>query len=276
MSVWNRLLSPSKNGNKTLLAPEKPKHTFSVSLCICSYETVEVKTLSFVEAMQGCPDPKIRRKTVYGDALIARSRGRAAYNFINETLDDILLFVDDDISGNTMEATTMLWDMYSNDLDIVGAAYPLKTTDNPNLAFRPLEAGTFVFGEKGGIVPVRYLSTGFMAIRRKVLQEMVDQQIMPTCRVGQVRYYPFFNPWPYHIADKEWFVPGKSDPKKEWNDLSEDWVFCQRAMDLGFKCWLDTRVHLYHRGPYEYDWSDLPHQKKPILKDFAYNVTVRD
>ena len=32
--------------------------------------------------------------------------------------------------------------------------------------------------------------------------------------------------------------------------LSEDWMFCKRARDLGIDVWADTTIQLRHRGNY--------------------------
>jgi hypothetical protein len=42
-----------------------------------------------------------------------------------------------------------------------------------------------------------------------------------------------------------WSV-GVHQPSKRY--LTEDWWFCQRALDLGYKVWGDSKVMLQHEG----------------------------
>ena len=47
----------------------------------------------------------------------------------------------------------------------------------------------------------------------------------------------------YPIDDGHWY-------------LAEDWAFCQRARECGYKIVADTTIRLWHVGSYAYGWED--------------------
>lgn len=249
--VLNRLLNGAK--------PEK-KETFSCLLAICTHRDIKVRVLNQIRALEKCPDPKITTYVLEGDALIDRARNRVATKFLIDTQFDMLFFLDDDVIIDTMDATRIMWQCYKQKLDIVGAAYPLKQMSRPGFAVRPYADGAFQFGEEGGVVEMRYVSTGCMCIRRETLQKVVDQFEMPLCdgATGQPPQYPLFEPTHRYFDDR-------------WHYLSEDWAFCQRALDAGLKVWCDTTSKLGHIGPHTYTWDDffrpaVTEHKNPIYE----------
>lgn len=270
---WNRFA-------QKLILPEPKKYTFSVCLGLCTHRDVKVKVWSLIEAMQRLPDPLVKRYTRTGDALIARARANMATSFYHETDHDYLMFFDDDVFTEDITGIhRMMFDAYDNNLDIMGAAYMTKTDKQPRLMFRPLKEGKFMFGDNGKIDEVKYINTGCMMIHRRVIEKMIQSKIMPFCIQGGMRYYPWFNPAPYNLITNEWWDKDKSDASiPGWNDLSEDWAFIQRALDLGFKCWLDTRIKLSHVGEYVYTWDDINRFSEPkkILKNLEVKIVPEE
>ena len=133
-----------------------------------------------------------------------------------------LFFIDDDIVFNPMEVPKIAQLMIKNNLDICGGAYTIKQPEKPHFAIKALDAQPIVFGEKGNIVEVKWLATGFMAIHRRVLEEMVKKEIYHLCHPNDMKFYPFF-------ASYEKYIDGS------WIFLSEDYAFCEKARDLGLK-----------------------------------------
>ena len=54
---------------------------------------------------------------------------------------------------------------------------------------------------------------------------------------------PFFQPMVHPCEDGHWY-------------LAEDWAFCQRARQCGYKIMADTAIRLWHVGSYSYGWED--------------------
>jgi len=238
------------NGNSSvpLVVAPKKEYDFKVCVAYCVHREMKVKVFQIARLLEKCPNPKIDIKVVEGDALIDRSRSRAATKFL-ETDYDILLYLDDDIFFDAVELTRMLWEMWQKDLDIIGAGYITKEADEPSFTFRTRGDQNIVFGNEGGIHEVRWLATGCMAVRRRVIEKMVDSETVHLCNRDTINFYPFFMPF-------EKLIDGK------WNYLSEDYAFCERANELGFKCWVDSRMKLTHFGNYLYDWDDIHRPRK--------------
>ena len=80
---------------------------------------------------------------------------------------------------------------------------------------------------------MEYVSTGFMAITRKVLEQVRDKLeltlLHPDSETGQC--YPFFE------AGRD---------LKHMFFLSEEWNFCDKAREAGFKIYWHTGVLLGH------------------------------
>jgi hypothetical protein len=173
-------------------------------------------------------------------------------------LDDDIIFYD------PLQIKTMLNALSANfNMDILGAAYSIKDEENPVFAIRTLEdQGTYPFGTTGGLFEIRYLSSGCMAIKREVLQKMVDTKRVHLCNPKTLNFYPFFTPCEVYLND-------------EWIYLSEDWAFCHRARELGYRVFCDSTVKLGHIGPKVYDWDDFFKPAKDKRENFAYEVNIQ-
>lgn len=214
--------------------------------------------------MGGCPNPKVTVRVLDGDALISRSRSRAATFFLKQTEDDLLMFIDDDVVISTVDATKLMWEAHQLKLSIVGAAYVTKTKVKPGFAIRPLGSDTLEFGTNGKIHEVRSISTGCMVIRREVLNRLVNENIAPLCKHGTAAYHPFFQ-------HEKMMIDGT------WEDISEDWYFCEKARKVGYKVYCDTTIKLGHIGPYEYTWDDIIEVKQGLRKTYdshTFNVVA--
>lgn len=218
--------------------------TFSVTVAVCAHRQIQAQTYENLRALENCPDPKVTVRLVDGDALISRSRSRAATHFLKTNKDELLMFIDDDIVIKPFDASQLMQEAYKLNLPIVGAAYVTKTKERPGLAIRPLTTEKIEFGKNGKIHEMRSISTGCMVIRREVLTKFINEGVAPLCRHGTTGYYPFFQ-------HQKMVIDGV------WEDVSEDWYFCEKARKLGFSVWCDTTIKLGHIGPYEYNWDDM-------------------
>lgn len=217
---------------------------FSVTVAVCAHRDIKAAVWERLWALGNCPNPKVTIRILDGDALISRSRSRAATFFLEKTQDDILMFIDDDVVIDTLDATKLMHEAWQLKLPIVGAAYVTKSKGNPGFAIRPLTNNEIEFGANGKIHEMRSISTGCMVIRREVLRKFVNENIAPKCVHGGSYYYPFFQ-------HEKMVIDG------QWEDVSEDWYFCEKARKLGYSVHCDTTIKLGHIGPYEYTWDDI-------------------
>jgi len=232
---------------------------FSVTVAVCAHREIQAQTYENLRALEGCPNPRVTVRLVDGDALISRSRSRAATQFLKATTDELLMFIDDDIVISPFDATKLMHEAHQLKLDVVGAAYVTKSKIKPGFAIRPLGTETIEFGKNGKIHEVRSISTGCMVIRREVLNRLINENIAPLCKHGTTAYYPFFQ-------HEKMLIDGT------WEDMSEDWYFCEKARKLGYKIWCDTTIKLGHIGPYEYTWDDVIEVKNGLRKSYDTHV----
>lgn len=237
---------------------------FSVTVAVCAHREIQAQTYENLRALEKCPDPRVSVRLIDGDALISRSRSRAASHFLKVNTDEILMFIDDDIVISPFDASKLMWEAHKLKLPIVGAAYVTKTKVSPGFAVRPLNSGKMEFGPNGKLHEMRSISTGCMLIQREVLDKFVKENIAPWCRHGSTGYYPFFQ-------HEKMVIDGV------WEDMSEDWYFCEKARKLGFSVWCDTTIKLGHVGPYEYNWDDIIEVKngeRKVHESHVFNIVA--
>jgi hypothetical protein len=176
-----------------------------------------------------------------GDADVGRARNIAASIFLREG-HDVLLTIDSDIWFRPEDALRICEEAMTR--DIVGGLYMVRSVFNSQPA--PLIDIDKEIIMAAGQEPVeaKYLATGFMAVHRRVFEKLADG--LPLCM--QTTPYPF---WPFYL---QYAIPWPNDGHLY---LSEDYAFCQRARDAGFKIWLDPSIRLGHVGNYEFRLEDL-------------------
>jgi hypothetical protein len=191
-----------------------------------------------------------------GDALITRARANLVTLFLDDPTATHLLFVDADI-GFTADQVFRLIESGAN---VVAGVYPIKRVNwdkarraiesrRPNV---PASALDYVLelsdpnqvAVVNGFTRVRYAGTGFLMIRRHVLEKM--------CAHPGYAPLQFFRE---HSLDKLAGSPNRFALFESLIDpasgtyLSEDFAFCKRWTDIGGEIWADLQSRLDHVGP---------------------------
>lgn len=179
-----------------------------------------------------------------GDSLISRARCIMLHRFLESDC-DYLFTLDDDIELKPDAMTKLI----QADRDIVGGIYRLKRKEvrtNP-YAIRFLNENKTI--EYDEVAEVNYLSTGCIMHKREFIEKFVRQ-------------YP--NLWFYeNLSGNK--IPALYMPYIYNNEyLSEDWAFCQRAIDKGHKIWLHGGVQCVHWGLYPYSIDDLTEDQREV------------
>ena len=170
--------------------------------------------------------------SILGDALVSRARAIAASNFLRSDA-DVFLSVDSDIVFDPADAIRLCEQAVELG-HMIGGVYVTRG-DSPRSAV-PLPE-EIVFADDQPLVETRWLSTGFMAIPRVVVETMTNRLLTHLCaQESDQPWYPYFDPFD---------VP---DPKAGRMYLSEDWAFCERAKSDGFKCFIDPTIRLGHKA----------------------------
>jgi hypothetical protein len=106
------------------------------------------------------------------------------------------------------------------------------------------EATSLSVGKGTGLCEILYAATGFFHVRQVVYDTIQRQLRLPVCNVQFRRpLVPYFQAMIRECDDGHWY-------------LSEDYAFCERARQCGFKIMADTSIRLWHLGEYPYGWED--------------------
>jgi hypothetical protein len=161
------------------------------------------------------------------ESLVTRARNEMTCWF-KKTKFERQMWIDADIEFEP-EDVAKLWNM---DADIAVAAYSMKRPDKPLSAWKD---GKLVKLEECPQEPfeVDYAGTGFMMIKREVIEklsETAESYEGPDGRVSAL-----------------YMTPVHDDGFE-----SEDYHFCRKAREAGFKVMMDPSIRLGHIGQYRY------------------------
>ena len=168
-----------------------------------------------------------------GECPIGRARNDLTQEFLDSDCTD-MLFIDSDINFSYEQVKKILF----NNEDIIGGFYTKKQEGHVAPVCNTLD--TISTPREDGLVEVKFMGTGFLKISRKALEVMRQEkpELAYTCdRDGVTTKFDF---WRMGVAHD--CVTGM----KRW--LSEDWQFCQFAIECGFKIWADASILVQHSG----------------------------
>lgn len=173
-------------------------------------------------------------QTNVGDSLIPRSRNALAAEFLKSDCDQ-LIFIDCDI----IFSPEHFYRLASHQEGVVGGFYPKKQQGATEMVCNvpdPVDPP-----RPDGLQRMAYIGTGFMKIRRFVFEAMRERyrdeiEFRPDQSAEGTKHWDFFQTGVYTY------------PNGAKRYLSEDWFFCQRAMNFGVTIWGDTQIVLGHRG----------------------------
>ena len=197
------------------------------------------------------------------ESLITRARNSMAFDFLKSDATH-MMFIDADISFNPNDVVRMV----QADKDIICGIYPKKeinwqTVRNAINAGVPDDqlkhhTGAFVVNlvdyQTEVTVPINQPveiwngGTGFMLIQRHVLETMV-------------------------VAHPEWFYEFKGEDicgvfdfqNRDGVYLGEDYLFCDRAREHGYKIYIDVDISLPHVGTDTFEYNFREEVVIPLL-----------
>jgi hypothetical protein len=241
------------NGKKLLIAT--PMYG---GQCSGQYVAGLIQTIAFL----GKLNVSVQWVSIHNESLIPRGRNELARQFLDETDADFMLFIDADIAFGPKAVAQIM----SANKPINGALYPKKEVNwdavkkaahNGDIANLEKYAGAFVFNSDAnanpvtddvGCVEVRHLGTGFMMIRRDVLEQLKPE--VATYRRSTVKVDgEYVEPIAY-----EFFATRIDDTGCY---LSEDYDFCELARGRGISVWCNPFIQLGHWGSYLFEGDIL-------------------
>lgn len=194
--------------------------------------------------------------TVVGDALISRARSIIGSAFLRSEA-DVLLSIDSDIWFRPQDAISLA--EKAMDHDIIAAMYMTRALETQPALMLPDEPVIFAADQEPVETP--FVSTGFVAVNRKVFRTLSEE--LPLCHRGWSDRGENTSFWPFYMP---FTIPWEGDGHMY---LSEDWAFCKRAKDAGFKVWLDPSIRLGHLGQTMFTLEDLIRPPKPDARPLS-------
>lgn len=152
-----------------------------------------------------------------------------------------LVFIDADVGWRPKDLVTLL----SYDRDIVAGVYPKKSDEEDFPVHFPSD--TEIWSDADGLIEVHGAPTGFMRIRRNVL-ELMCEKFKHKQYHGQNQDDPNKGT-PYTILFERTFDQGYR--------LSGDYAFCFKWRFLGGKVYVDPNMLFVHEGLKEWGGSTL-------------------
>jgi hypothetical protein len=232
------LAAPSASRFPDTLPIEKQ---FFVGLPCYGAQMTQPFVMSLIQTLQQSPFMG-QLEFITNDSLVSRARNTIVGKFL-ESKYDWLLFLDVDLQFE-VEHIARLWLHGTKEgRKIVCGIYSMKK-------LAPMFVANFMPGEvpdSNGAVKVSESGTGCMLIHRSVFTAMA--RAMPELSYitdfnhssgGDKEEFDFFGVGPYL------YKTGPLAGKRRY--LSEDWMFCQRARDIGFDVWADTKIQIRHMG----------------------------
>jgi hypothetical protein len=191
-----------------------------------------------------------------GDALITRARANLVTLFLDNPTATHLLFVDADIGF----APDQVFRLIESGADVVAGVYPIKRV-NWEKARRMLDSGRpaapsaaldYVLEIEdpdhvtsvNGFTRVRYAGTGFLMIRRQVLEKMCEHPDHASLQFFREHSLDALAGSPNRFALFDCMID-----RNTGTYLSEDFAFCKRWTDIGGEIWADLESRLDHVGP---------------------------
>lgn len=195
---------------------------------------------------------EVRR--VRGYAAIDQGRNQMATDALADGFAETL-WIDSDMAFHPDDVERLR----AHALPVVAGIYPQK--GKRALACHVMPGTDAIqFGSAGGLMEILYAGTGFLLVRRVVYETIWEQLQLPLCneRFGERPMLPFFQPLVIEDPGGAWY-------------LAEDFAFCQRARQCGYRIMADSSIRLGHIGKYEYSWEDAGTPKQRFAS-YAFHL----
>lgn len=167
-----------------------------------------------------------------GDCFVDKARNKLITNFLRDfPHTDNFFFLDDDLGWPAEKVLEFI----QRPDDVVVGVYPKKVDelDWPCTIAVNTDTGELISDQ--GLYLAVMAPTGFMRIKRRVLEALVNQaklfeDITPE---GDMHSYAYV------------FESGRGHDGNYWG---EDYTFCRKVKDAGFNIWIDPNITFKHQG----------------------------
>jgi hypothetical protein len=188
-----------------------------------------------------------------GCSLITKARNCLVADFLKSDA-DTLLFVDADVVV-TADAVLRLMAL-SLDKDITAGIYPRRGMDRKFFLDYYLDENGALKFDKNGLLRVKRIGTGFMMIQRHVLETMIANhpEWAYNNNVDNRTDHAIFD---LKIVNGEYY--------------GEDYLFCDRATEMGFTVYIDVDISLPHVGQETFERNFREEVVMPMLENIYHS-----
>ena len=206
-----------------------PAYDFKVSLKLA---------VSLARFTQAAPQHgiSVQLGSICGCSVVSRARNLLAQDMLESTC-DYLLFIDSDINFEPDDILRLMAWGSDPKKGIVAAVPRTRSEDKVYITTLDYDENNDLTMNGMGLVRAKRVATAFMLVRREVFVTMTAA-----------------NPdWKYYDKRSERTIPCLFDFQlTEEGYIGEDFLFCDRARELGFEVWIDPSITLGHMGIQEY------------------------
>jgi len=219
--------------------------------------------------------------TIGNESLITRARNFYVSLMLAKKEYTHLLFVDADVSFNPLNVVRML----TANKDVCAGCYPKKGINWEKVTaiikegvvekefvepaaydyavniITENDQGVQKVPIQNGFMKVAYAATGFMMIKREVLEKMA-REFSNLKYVNDVGGYDSHGNKDYFYALFDCYI----DPVSK-RYLSEDYAFCKRWLGMNGEIWVDLSCNLSHDGTYSFKGAFLKSIERGIKGD---------
>ena len=210
------------------------------------------------------------------DSLITRARNNLIAKFMANKAFTHIMFIDADIGFDYEDIVKMLW----HDKDIMTGSYPIKKVNwesvtnlvKSGVATEDLQAKSLryvinpVRGRSGevevenGALKVYDAGTGFMLIKREVIEKMIDAYPELKFRDDTGSLTEEEKKWTYNFFDA--YIDEETNRL-----LSEDYGFCRYWQKIGGDVWVDPSIDMTHLGRMKYEGRMIDYLETIVVSE---------
>lgn len=171
-----------------------------------------------------------------GCSVVSRARNLLVKDFLETDCTD-LLFIDSDINFDPNDVLRLMAWTADTKKGIVAGVPRIRAVDPTYIANLDYDENHQLSMNGMGLVRAQRVATAFMMIRRDLIERMVEE-------------HP---DWSYYDQRSKRTLTALFDFKVTPEGyIGEDFLFCDRARELGFEVWIDPTIKLGHMGVQEY------------------------
>jgi hypothetical protein len=219
-----------------------PAYDFKVSLKLA----ISLARFTQVAGKHGI---SVHMGSICGCSVVSRARNLLVKDMIDSDATD-LLFIDSDINFEPDDILRLMAWGADPKKGIVAGVPRTRSENKVYIADLDYDENGELTMNGMGLVRGKRVATAFMLIRREVFEQMMAA-------------HP---EWVYKDQRSDRMIPCLFDFKlTEEGYIGEDFLFCDRARELGFEVWIDPTIKLGHMGVQEYEGCFGPDVLYPML-----------